>query len=205
MKSVFYLFCFIAGIAVALFFKGCNGCSGGNAKVDTIYHKIDTQWISGKKDTVYQLTPYAVYYTKEKVLHDTLETFETIPVLIDTARILEQYFATRFYSDTQSIKYGTVIINDTITQNRITGRSLHENTNLPIIKETTVLSQPKRTVGYIGLSAMGNQGSFLYAIGATFGLKFKNDKYAGIMAMLTKDGQPAYGIELKLPIRFRKQ
>lgn len=205
MKSAFYIFCFIAGIAIALLFKKCSGCSGVSGRIDTIFHKIDTQWVQTKKDTAYTPSPYAIYYTKEKVLHDTLEIFDTVPLTVDTVRILQQYFAKRFYSDTEIVKYGYVIINDTVTQNRIIGRGLKENLSVPVVKETVVLSQPKRNVAYIGLAALGNQVNFLYAIGGTFGLKFKNDKYVGVVALLTKDGNPTYGVELKLPIRFRKQ
>lgn len=198
------IFIIALGVVLFLFFgRGCHCGKGGKLAIDTISHTIDTVWIESRKDTHYVPQPYAVYYSKEKVIHDTLETIETIQTKIDTARILAQYFAVRNYSDTQVLKYGSFIIDDTVTQNRITGRGIRSSFNIPEIHETTVIAR-RRTVGYLGATFMGNQVTPIYSIGATFGLKLKNDKYYGIGAHVVRGGLVYYSAEFKIPIRLRK-
>jgi hypothetical protein len=137
------------------------------------------------------------------VIHDTLEVFETVPAAVDTGRILSQYFARRVYSDTQLVDYGTVVINDTVSQNRITGRGIRSKFSIPVVKETITLRE-RRTVGYFGVSAMGNNQNPLYALGGSFGLKLKSGKFYGIGASVTKEGSIVYSAEFKIPIRLKK-
>lgn len=193
------------------------GCIGGRkAASDTVSVRIDTTYIL-KIDTLKfeTLVPYKVQYVKEKILHDTLIDFKTISTggIIDSAWIADhknvtiatdQYFATRFYNTVSNVQYGTATINDTVTQNRIVGRSVILNQNIPVAKETVTLTQPKRVVLFFGIQAIGNKQSLPFASGATLDLKFKNDGMIGIGGYLTRN-DPMYSISAKFPIRLRKR
>lgn len=183
------------------YFKACHG----SIKPEVVKVTYDTTYLK-QTDTIripYQtLVPYKVVYTKEKVLHDTLETVELEKV--DTARILAQYFATRFYSKTDNVQYGNVTVKDTVTQNRIIGRSIILNQNIPVVKETVTLTQPKRIVLLAGVQAFGNKQYLPYAAGITLDLKLKSDAMIGGGAYLTRSDF-MYSADVKFPIRFRKQ
>lgn len=131
--------------------------------------KTDTVFVKDKSDTVY--VPELVKLKPSNPLPiwivDTiyLESFQHI----DTAFILKDYFARAIYSDTQKVKYGSIIINDTVTQNRIASRGLQTNFNIPIITKTVTLTEPKRTQIYFGLDGMSD---------------FKHNVYAGFSGAL---------------------
>lgn len=82
--------------------------------------------------------PYLVYVGVP--VPDTVYSTDTIPIIPDTAAILSDYFQIRKYSDTirrdSSI---LVIINDSLTRNRLCGRSVFFQNLRPIaITHTTI-------------------------------------------------------------------
>lgn len=194
-------------VATFLFTKSCYSGGGKVSAGDTLSVKADTGFVPHNdtiRETVETLVPYKVTYTKEVVLHDTLENIQTILQKVDTSRILNQYFAKRFYTKTSPVKYGSVTITDTVTQNRVTGRRVLLNQKIPEITKTITVAAPKRIVGYFGIEAIGNQNNLPYASGISLGLKLKNDAFIDIRGYLTKD-EPMFGIGLKFPLRFRKK
>lgn len=182
----------------------CNGGSGRNTP-DTISVVRDTTYVYEVTDTEYIPTPVyiskPVYVPQYKT--DTLEISEVFPV--DTAAILARYYQKVYYSDTQNTKYGKVLIQDTVTQNRITSRRFLSELNIPVVKETITISQPKRTVLYLGFSGMGNPEQPFYSVGADFTLQGKNRKMYGIGVQLTKDNQIFYSFQYKLPIVLKRR
>ncbi len=208
--SYFKLFTILIFLAVIVWlvtqFKSCGNGEVLPAKIeiDTVFKDTGSIVII-KKDS---LIPYKVWYPKEIVLHDTLETItyiDTSKLTVDQLkRIASQYTAKRFYTKTSPVQYGTVTITDTVTQNRITGRKIVLNQKIPEIKETVTLTAPKRIVLYFGIQAIGNQNNIPYASGVTIDLKLKNDAMIGVGGYLTKD-QAMYGVSVKFPIRLRKK
>ena len=176
-------------------------------------HKTGGEVVKIKRDTTYIKTrdtvlidhpvPYKVTYWKEKVLHDTLETIETLLQHVDSARILDQYFAMRDYDTTMKVKYGQMRMRATVMQNRIVAATFNLNQDIPQVKETVTLTQPKRVVLYFGVQAMGNKENLPYAAGATLDLKLKSDGIIGVGGYLTKD-QPMFSFGMKFPIKLRK-
>lgn len=133
---------------------------------------IDTQFIH-HTDTVThtKLQPYKVIVPRV----DSFVAFEPLP--FDTAAFLKNYFSTAFYADTTKSEYGSIVISDTLSQNRITGRSVITDLRLPTItvtKERTV-EAPKRTQVYVTLLATGSEEAPLGALGGGFLLKTKKD------------------------------
>lgn len=194
----------IAIIFLFLMFKRCG--DGGKTKPtsDTISVRIDTVWMQSKSDTFY--TPAVTkteWKTKLEYKTDTLESFEYMKV--DTTAILKDYLATRYYQDSIAVQYGKVYISDTITKNKIASRGIKTNFNIPVVRETITLRQPKRNIAYLGFSAMGSEQSFLEQTEVSFGVKVKNDKYYGVKGAMSRNGNILAGIEFKIPIRLNKK
>lgn len=208
MKTYFKYGSILACFVIAFFlFRGCGKGGGGKEiiRIDTVT-KIDTFWKEVVDDSEYILHSEVVYRDREKVLHDTLEITEIEKV--DSARILKQYLATRFYSDTlrpDGLK-GYILIYDTVTQNRIVKRGIKERFSIPeiVTTKTITLTKPPRTTLYIGTDINGNKEYPLYSIGVNGGLLLKSGKYWGVQYSLTKDGLGLYGLRFMLPIRTKK-
>lgn len=196
-------------IAAFLLFKSCKGVFGGifgGGKADTISVKHDTVWAITQGDTVYQPRPYSVtntntiYRTIYKT--DTLESTEVLPA--DTAAIVNRFYQKVFYSDTQTNKYGKIIIDDTVYRNRIASRRVITDLKVPEVTTTVTLNQ-KRNIVYIGASALGTIAAPLYAIGGDLSLKTKTDRMYTVGAYTTKDGQIYYLAGYKVPIRLKRK
>lgn len=192
----------IIAILIFMFWRGCKNEGKGIKTPDTISVKTDTIWLPSKADTFYTPAETKTEYVPEYKT-DTLEWTEYLPV--DTANILKDYLATRYYRDSISVQYGRVYISDTVSKNKIVSRGIKTSFNIPVVKETVTLQRQRKTVVYLGFEGIGNHESIVYGVGATFGLKLKNNKYYGIKVLMNKDGNPLYGVEFKIPIRFNKQ
>lgn len=169
-------------------------------KTDTITKYIvsvtDTQYIPeivGVTNTIYDTT----------IVHDTLTNFEVRIDPADTAAILQRYFQVVNYSDTQKVDYGSVIIQDAVTENRIKNRRLITSLTIPE-KTITITKEVKRTIGYLGFSGMGSAADPFYSVGADLSLKFKSDKIFGVGVQYDKNGVLYYQGRFALPIRLKK-
>ncbi len=194
----------IGVIVLFLLFRRCGNGGGTKPASDTVSIKIDTIWVQSKLDTFY--TPPIIkteWRTKLKYKTDTLETTEYI--IADTSLILQEYFAYHYYEDTINVKYGTVYINDTVTENKIASRGVKTNFNIPVVKETVTLVQPKRNIFYAGFGAKGSEKSFLEQTEVSIALKTKNDKIYSFESAMSKEGTVLVGGKILIPIRLNKK
>lgn len=203
LKDIVFTIAVIVGCL--LLFRACKACDGmvKPGKNDTISHKIDTVWIASKSDTVYVPEIVGVTNTinNTKWVHDTLETFEVRIDPADTAAILKRYYQKVAYSDTQKVQYGSIVINDTVTQNRIIARGLKLNQSLPLVKEITTLLKERRQI-WVGANAMSDLKQVY--VGAELMLKTKgNIGYSGGV-MIGQDGKPLYTGGVKILVRLKK-
>lgn len=74
---------------------------------------------------------------------------------VDTTTILRDYFTTYYYSDTARIPAGTVIIQDSVTRNKIAARRVFTDLQTTIIRES-VMAKLKANV-FAGLMVIGNK------------------------------------------------
>jgi len=187
-------------LAAMWFFRSCN-CGGEKIKEVPVI-KYDTTYIPSKVDTHYIPQPYKV---NVPVPYQVLDSFtETIVQKVDTAEILKDYNSTRFYSDKQKIQYGSVTINDTITQNKIAGRGLVVDMNVPVVTKTITETQPRRNVVLFGIEALGSNQNVFEATGVDLGIMFKSQKYIGVKGQLLRGGQALIGVQLMFPVKLRK-
>ena len=143
--------------------------------------------IDGKKYEVIKHTIDTVEVEKTKVVtkkgadivHEVIEHDTTIQLVnVDTAALLKDYLAKVIYKDTLRLpdSLGTIALVDTITKNRILGRTWDAKVKQREIKETTIVKElPKMQVFY-GLNAGFNKEDYVSAIGAGLVLKTKKDK-----------------------------
>lgn len=199
------LFIFIMCLLV---FRGCicNGNTKGDEipKIETV--RVDTFWNGYKVDTFYTPAVGKISKPKTITLHDTLEMpGEYLPV--DTAAILQDYYSTAHYSDTQHIPQGTIVINDAVTKNRIASRNLIADLQIPTITKTVTITEqyPRRVVLYAGGGLFGNQTTPIWGIEGNLGIQFKNLKMYSVGYMINKTGDPLYTFRFALPLRLRRK
>lgn len=203
MKTNWWKWGALTVIAAALFFWGFK-CGGDNVKAvvhkDTVRVTVDSGYETVVIDTQYVPKPYKVV---ELAMAKTETDAVYQHITVDTMAILADYHGQRYYSDTMAIDHGTAVINDTVSQNRITGRSLKVSQRIPVIKETVTLYQPKRNIVYLGVNVQGGPQNYLFAAGADLSLKTKNDRIYSLGASVTRDNQVLYQGGVRFPIRLK--
>ena len=206
VKDIIFIILVIIGCI--LLFRACKACDGMGGKpthTDTVKVVTDTVYSYNVTDTVYvpQITKITNTVYKPFTVHDTLETYEVRIDPVDTAKILARYYQKVNYSDTQKIEFGSVIINDTVTQNRIVSRGFKTNLSVPTITKTITLRTPERTQIWIGANGMTDLKQ-LY-VGAELMLKTKgNIAYSGGV-MVGQNGGQYYTGGVKVLLRFKKR
>ena len=201
-NKVYFLFGIAFAVILLLLVKLRCG-DGKNVRNDTISVKTDTVFVQSKKDTVYIPQLVTVYYPKEKIVSypDPYPVYQKEKV--DTTAILKDFFAVRVYSDTAHAQYGQVIINDTVSQNKIVKRGLSYNFEMPVVTQQITLRAKPRTIVFVGAAAYGNQQSLLYGSEVNLSLKNKQDKIFSLKGLLNKDGNVYYGFGVSIPIKLR--
>lgn len=113
-------------IAIIVLMRKCNN-------VDPIIEtRVETETVI-EYDTVHiERTEYVPKY------YETIVTVtDTVPASVDTLSILKDYYTKISYQDTIALDtLGYIVLNDTITQNRIYSRAIDPSIQIPIITNT---------------------------------------------------------------------
>ena len=141
-------------------------------KYEVIKHTIDTVEV----EKVKVVTKKGKDIVHEVIDVDTLVLKELVNV--DSAAILKDYLAKIVYKDTLVLDggLGTIALTDTITKNRILGRTWDAKVKERIIKEELIVKEPAKNQVYYGLNAGFNKEDYVSAVGAGVILKTKKDK-----------------------------
>jgi hypothetical protein len=141
-------------------------------KYEVLKHTIDTIEV----EKVKVVTKKGEDIVHEVIDVDTLVLKELVNV--DTAALLKDYLAKVIYKDTLVLDggLGTIALTDTITKNRILGRTWDAKVKERIIKEELIVKEPARNQLYYGLNAGFNKEDYVSAVGAGLILKTKKDK-----------------------------
>lgn len=197
---------FLAGAIIAAIFLFGRSC-GIQSVIKTA--GTDTVVTVTKGDTVYvpELigVTNTIHQTKYIAKYDTLWAageIVTVKEVVDTGKILQDYYVSRFYSDTQKLARGKVIIQDTVNQNRIISRRLQSFGTDTTITKTIVLRPPRKIVAYLTGSVMGNFKNPISGTGMGFGLKLPNDMTYQGEVKLVNGFRPMGEIRVMFPIRF---
>jgi len=135
---------------------------------EVIKHEIDTVDIVKTK---------VVTKKGEDIYHETIKEV-VIPTIVDTQALLHDYFAKNIYKDTLTLpdSLGTVSLIDTITQNKILGRTFNASVKQRTIKETTIVKELPKTKLFYGLEGGFNKADFVSSVGAGVLINTKKDK-----------------------------
>jgi hypothetical protein len=137
---------------------------------EVIKHDIDTIDIVKTK---------VVTKKGEDIYHETIVEKEVIiPAVIDTMALLKDYYSKVLYKDTLILpdSLGIVALNDTISQNKILGRTFNANVKQRTIKETTIVKELPKTKVFYGLEGGFNKADFVSSVGAGVLINTKKDK-----------------------------
>ena len=139
-------------------------------KYEVIKHEIDTLEVIKTK---------VVTKKGEDIYHETIVEKEVIiPTIIDTAALLKDYYSKVLYKDVLVLpdSLGTVSVTDTISQNRILGRTFDAKVKERTIKETMIVKELPKTQVYYGFTGGFNKEDVVSNIGAGLLVKTKKDK-----------------------------
>jgi len=137
---------------------------------EVIKHEIDTVDIVKTK---------VVTKKGEDIYHETIVEKEVIiPAVIDTLALLKDYYSKVLYKDVLVLpdSLGTVAVTDTISQNRILGRTFNANVKQRTIKETMIVKELPKTKVFYGLEGGFNKADFVSSVGAGVLINTKKDK-----------------------------
>jgi hypothetical protein len=181
----------IALLIVIVVFQQCGGDktkTGEIVKVDgkkyeLIKHEIDTFEVVKTK---------VVTKKGEDIYHETIKEVN-IPAIVDTQALLHDYFAKNIYKDTLQLpdSLGIVSLIDTITQNKILGRTFNASVKQRTIKETTIVKELPKTKLFYGFEGGFNKADVVSHLGFGVLVNTKKDKmfHLGLgVANRTTDG-----------------
>ena len=181
----------IALLIVIVVFQQCGGNktkTGEIVKVDGKKYEL----IKHEIDTVEVVKTKVVTKKGEDIYHETIKEV-TIPAIVDTQALLHDYFAKNIYKDTLQLpdSLGTIAMIDTITQNKILGRTFNASVKQRTIKETTIVKELPKTKLFYGFEGGFNKADVVSHLGFGFLLNTKKDKmfHLGLgVANRTTDG-----------------
>ena len=150
---------------------------------EVIKHDIDTIDIVKTK---------VVTKKGEDIYHETIKEV-IIPTIVDTQALLQDYFAKNIYKDTLQLpdSLGTIAMIDTITQNKILGRTFNASVKQRTIKETTIVKELPKTKLFYGFEGGFNKADVVSHLGFGVLVNTKKDKmfHLGLgVANRTTDG-----------------
>lgn len=151
--------------------------SGKTIKVDGKKYEV----IKHEIDTVEVLKEKVITKKGKDIFHEVIE-FDTVImkefVDVDTSAILKDYLSKVVYKDTLILpdSLGVVSLTDTITKNRIDGRTWNAKVKERIIKETLIVKDPPKSQLYFGVSGNFDRENVIAGVGAGLAFKTKKDK-----------------------------
>ena len=147
-------------------------------------------------DTVYQQKTFTKYIKGKSIPFVVLDTTYLIDEVHDTITIVKDYNQVKVYSDTMRIdSLGYAYIQDTISQNKIQGRSFKAEISEKTIYVTkTITPKPKKEV-YLGV--LGDLRAFDNKVGLGLGLGYKTAKN-GLFTINATTNHYSFGYYKKL-------
>jgi len=140
---------------------------------------IGTETITSVKvDTIYKHDTLVVYRKGKSIPFITLDTIYQIDQIHDTTYIVKDYLTTKAYSDTLRINTdNSVYIQDTISQNKIIGRSFIAHLTEKTIDKTTFIERKPKNQFFVGLIGDLRRSDNMLGIGVGLNYKKQNESY----------------------------
>ena len=168
----------IALLVAIVVFQQCGGNKKGTGEIVKVDGK-KYELIKHEIDTVEVVKTKVVTKKGEDIYHETIVEKEVlIPAIVDTAALLKDYYSKVLYKDVLVLpdSLGTVDVTDTISQNKIFGRTFNANVKQRTIKETLIVKELPKTQVYYGFTGGFNKVDVVANLGAGVLIKSKSDK-----------------------------
>jgi hypothetical protein len=128
------------------------------------------------------------------------------PKIVDTALIMKDYYSIRIYKDTLKLKdsLGFITITDSISKNKIKGRTFLSNVNKIKIFDTIVVEPIKQIEFYMGGTMGVDKINLVNFIGPTLNIKTKKDNVYGVSLGLNNSKSITIQGSILCKIKFKK-
>jgi len=204
LKLDFKTLIIVGLIIVVLLMRMCDGekpQSNEGEIIDVNGKKYEV--VDKKSDTTYIIKD-SLIYKKGKDIRVEVEVPVYIPAQVDTQLILKDFFSKRFYKDTIDLGQNSfVIINDTISENKILSRGFNSSITERIIKDTLFLKElPKRQL-FFGLQGGFDKKEIVNYGGLGLLYKDKKDKVFNLGLGINSNKQPTImgGVYWKIKLK----
>ena len=168
---------------------------------ELLKHTVDTQYV----DRITEVPTYIPKYITK------VETKEVeIPIDADTLAIVREYFSTFAVRDTLTLNdgLGFIYLMDTISQNKIMGRSFLASVKERTVTDIKIVKELPKNQFFFGFNGTLNQQDVFGSVGTGFTLKTKGSKMYDLSVGVANNGGnelvPFIGLGMKWQIKFKK-
>ena len=142
--------------------------------------KVEGQTLHPVEDSVAEDEIVEEHICPENIVEVEVEVEKKVPVyqVIDTAEILKIYYAKSIQKDVLNLpnNIGTLTLIDTITQNKVVGRSFESKVKKQIVRDTLRIPEEPKNLLYFGVESNMDRPDFISNIGLGVMYKTKSDK-----------------------------
>lgn len=142
--------------------------------------KVEGQTLHPVEDSVVEDEIVEEHICPENIVQVEVEVEKKVPVyqVIDTAEILKIYYAKSIQKDVLNLpnNIGTLTLIDTITQNKVVGRSFESKVKKQIVRDTLRIPEEPKNLLYFGVESNMDRPDFISNIGLGVMYKTKSDK-----------------------------
>lgn len=196
-----YLYLIIGVLLLVIFLQRCDTDKPVTSIPPVV--KIDTVWV--KHDSVIYSKPKIITVVKGVPEIQYVPDTSYSKLVIQYKSLVDLCTAKNVYSDTLKIdSIGYVNVKDTISKNRIQGRSYNYNLKYPVVTKTITLQAPLKTQVYMGGGLQGNQYNIVNQFSAGLLLKTKKDQIYGLYTGINNNGRIQYGLQTYWKIKLHK-
>jgi hypothetical protein len=182
IKKIDFKFLIIVLLAlVILFMKMCENNEPTPPKGTIKINGKDHIVLKHTTDTIYEPVTQTVYKKGETIYVDSI-IYIDVPKTVDTFEILKNYFSVTIYKDTLKLKdsLGYISLIDTISKNKIKGRTFVSNVNKIKIFDS-IFVEPVKQIEFYGGGTIGiDKVNLVNFVGPTLNIKTKTDNVYGI-------------------------
>lgn len=194
----------IIALLVILLLQRC----GESKTIDKIKIIRDTVWVH-TDSTIYSVPkivktiPYTVPVDRWNIQY--LPDTNYSKLVVQYQKLVSSFLSSNVSYDSIKVdSIGHIYITDTVSRNAIIGRSTHYNLKYPIITNTIIVPESKKTQWYIGGAIQGEQGDLIDQINAGLLIKNKKDQIYGGYMGITPDGQLQFGLQSYWKIKLHR-
>lgn len=140
--------------------------------------KVQGQTLHPMEDSVVEEEPVEEHVCPENIVEVEVEKLVSTIQPVDTAEILKIYYAKNIQKDVLTLpnNIGTLTLIDTITQNKVVGRSFESKVKKQIVRDTLRIPEKPKNLLYFGVESNMDKPDLINNVGLGLMYKTKGDK-----------------------------